>query len=161
MRSYHPLYLTTPRNYERGSIGRKQEPGRKQELELEREQEMEQEQELERERKQEQELGRELELEREQELELEREQELERELEREREQEPLKTYPMKPEIKKQWVQALRSGEYKQGRGQLKQGATFCCLGVLCDLAVQSGELGSLGARWLGSPSKRSPGRVFC
>jgi hypothetical protein len=37
------------------------------------------------------------------------------------------------EIKARWVQALRSGEYKQGQGYLSQGGRFCCLGVLCDL----------------------------
>jgi hypothetical protein len=41
---------------------------------------------------------------------------------------------MKPEIKQQWVDALRSGEYKQGYGMLHPDSnTFCCLGVLCDL----------------------------
>ena len=42
---------------------------------------------------------------------------------------------MNKEIKKLWLEALRSGEYKQGQGQLhniKEG-TFCCLGVLCDI----------------------------
>ena len=32
-----------------------------------------------------------------------------------------------------WVKALRSGEYKQTRGQLRQGDAYCCLGVACDL----------------------------
>lgn len=38
-----------------------------------------------------------------------------------------------------WVNALRSGEYKQGRNRLKtdflddRDSLFCCLGVLCDL----------------------------
>lgn len=46
---------------------------------------------------------------------------------------------MKPEIKKIWVEALNSGEYKQGQKMLCQEnedgtASFCCLGVLCDLA---------------------------
>lgn len=43
---------------------------------------------------------------------------------------------LKPEIKQQWVEALRSGEYKQGKGALrligKEQDSFCCLGVLCD-----------------------------
>ena len=34
---------------------------------------------------------------------------------------------------KKWVAALRSGEYKQGKGRLRQGDCFCCLGVACDL----------------------------
>ena len=29
-----------------------------------------------------------------------------------------------------WVDALRYGGYKQGKGALKQGDTYCCLGVL-------------------------------
>lgn len=45
---------------------------------------------------------------------------------------------MKPEIKAQWLTALRSGEYKQGTGALRNGNAFCCLGVLCDLAAKQG-----------------------
>ena len=40
---------------------------------------------------------------------------------------------MKPEIKAQWLSALRSGDYQQGQGYLRQGDQYCCLGVLCDL----------------------------
>lgn len=40
---------------------------------------------------------------------------------------------MKAEIKKLWVEALRSGEYKQTTGQLRDNNSFCCLGVLCNL----------------------------
>ena len=40
---------------------------------------------------------------------------------------------MDPKIKKQWVKALRSGKYRQGREVLKDNSRFCCLGVLCDL----------------------------
>ena len=32
-----------------------------------------------------------------------------------------------------WIAALRSGEYKQGRSYLRDGAEYCCLGVLCDV----------------------------
>jgi hypothetical protein len=49
---------------------------------------------------------------------------------------------VKTEIKKQWVEALRSGNYVQGKHRLHQDIEgdqeFCCLGVLCDLAVQAG-----------------------
>jgi len=35
---------------------------------------------------------------------------------------------------KEWVKALRSGEYKQGQSYLRsRDSKFCCLGVLCDL----------------------------
>lgn len=45
---------------------------------------------------------------------------------------------MNPAIKAQWVAALRSGEYQQGRNFLRTDEGFCCLGVLCDLAVKAG-----------------------
>jgi hypothetical protein len=41
------------------------------------------------------------------------------------------------EIKKLWVAALRSGEYKQAIGMLRRGDSFCCLGVLCNLHAQA------------------------
>jgi len=40
---------------------------------------------------------------------------------------------MKHEIKEKWVEALRSGEYSQTTGVLRDDIGFCCLGVLCDL----------------------------
>lgn len=44
---------------------------------------------------------------------------------------------MNKRIKRLWVAALRSGEYKQGHGQLRRRKdTFCCLGVLCNIHAQ-------------------------
>jgi hypothetical protein len=43
---------------------------------------------------------------------------------------------MKKEVAEKWVKALRSGDYKQGRGSLKGRGRYCCLGVLCDLSEQ-------------------------
>lgn len=44
---------------------------------------------------------------------------------------------MIPEIKAKWLEALRSGEYKQGRVRLRTGESkFCCLGVLTDLYIK-------------------------
>ena len=49
---------------------------------------------------------------------------------------------MNPEVKTKWLEALRSGNYKQGQNYLHRGNDeFCCLGVLCDLAVQEGVVG--------------------
>ena len=46
---------------------------------------------------------------------------------------------MNPEVKTKWLEALRSGKYKQGTGKLRStDDTFCCLGVLCDIAEQEG-----------------------
>jgi hypothetical protein len=37
-------------------------------------------------------------------------------------------------IKKKWLKALRSKEYKQGYSQLRtKDNRYCCLGVLCDI----------------------------
>lgn len=48
---------------------------------------------------------------------------------------------MKPEIKQQWVEALESGEYRQGNGVLQTADDrYCCLGVLSDLAVKAGVI---------------------
>lgn len=52
---------------------------------------------------------------------------------------------MKPEVAKIWVDALRSGEYTQGKQALKfTGADggecyHCCLGVLCELYDKHNE----------------------
>jgi hypothetical protein len=40
---------------------------------------------------------------------------------------------MNPQIKQKWVDALRSGDYKQTQHRLHNEYGFCCLGVLCDL----------------------------
>lgn len=47
---------------------------------------------------------------------------------------------MNPEIKARWVAALRSGEYPQGKHALRTAEGYCCLGVLCDLAVRAGVI---------------------
>jgi hypothetical protein len=48
---------------------------------------------------------------------------------------------MKKEIAEKWVQALRSGDYKQGSDVLHNTSnnTYCCLGVLCDIYQQEGN----------------------
>ncbi len=47
------------------------------------------------------------------------------------------------ELVKHWVEALRSGKYKQGRRALRnKDNEFCCLGVLCDISKQD-----LGIDW--------------
>ncbi len=42
---------------------------------------------------------------------------------------------MNQEVKNRWIEALRSGEYKQGMAKLRTiDDRFCCLGVLCDIS---------------------------
>lgn len=45
---------------------------------------------------------------------------------------------MKVNLKTAWVEALRSGEYNQGRGRLHSRGNYCCLGVLCEVAIKQG-----------------------
>lgn len=37
-------------------------------------------------------------------------------------------------FKEKWLAALRSGKYKQGERKLKEGDSYCCLGVACVVA---------------------------
>ena len=57
---------------------------------------------------------------------------------------------MDKRIKKLWVNALRSGEFKQGRGFLLKDGCYCALGVLSVLALIEGictyeEINGVGA----------------
>lgn len=56
---------------------------------------------------------------------------------------------MNQEIKSKWVAALRSGEYVQGKGRLRdtsrQEVCHCVLGVLVDLYVKEHD-----SSWVGS-----------
>jgi hypothetical protein len=42
---------------------------------------------------------------------------------------------MDAKIQDWWITALVSGDYDQGKGLLRKGNQFCCLGVLCDLYI--------------------------
>jgi hypothetical protein len=57
---------------------------------------------------------------------------------------------MNPQIKARWVAALRSGDYTQVEGRLnKNDEGFCCLGVLCEIAVEDGIVNKKLASELG------------
>jgi hypothetical protein len=45
------------------------------------------------------------------------------------------------ELVREWVAALRSGDYKQGRAYLRIGVFYCCLGVAADLLRKRGLVG--------------------
>ena len=38
------------------------------------------------------------------------------------------------EWRRKWIEALRSGKYRQTTGTLRDRDGFCCLGVLCDIS---------------------------
>ena len=76
---------------------------------------------------------------------------------------------MNPEIKTRWLEALLSGKYQQGAGYLRSqdaltetADSYCCLGVLCELAVEdgiieSGRDGGHSAFWYGDKPSEFPG----
>src|SRR5213592_5017987 len=41
-------------------------------------------------------------------------------------------------LAKAWVEALRSGEYQQTREVLSKRDAYCCMGVLCEVAIKLG-----------------------
>lgn len=46
------------------------------------------------------------------------------------------TLPRPDELVNEWINTLRSGQYKQGIGRLHFNDRFCCLGVLCDMVTK-------------------------
>lgn len=44
---------------------------------------------------------------------------------------------MNGDYKRLWIEALRSGEYKQGQRTLRRNGRYCCLGVLCEVAREA------------------------
>lgn len=45
-----------------------------------------------------------------------------------------------PTFKAEWIAALRSDEFPQGRKYLNRNNEYCCLGVRCELDVKAGLL---------------------
>lgn len=62
------------------------------------------------------------------------------------------------ELRKEWLEALRSEKYTQDKGQLRSKYGFCCFGVLCEVAVghdllkrtDNGYLEGTG-QWISNP----------
>jgi len=54
---------------------------------------------------------------------------------------------MDAQLKAKWVEALRSGEYKQTTEVFQRDGGFCCLGVLCDVAGKPALLDDEGGNW--------------
>ena len=65
---------------------------------------------------------------------------------------------MNPEIRAQWCAALRSGDYQQTKRALRHNDSYCCLGVLCDLAVKAGIIEDAKPMPMGIASD-APGRM--
>jgi hypothetical protein len=59
---------------------------------------------------------------------------------------------MDKRVKALWIDALRSGEYVQGVDYLRNMYNeYCCLGVLCDLAIKDG----VDVEWAGAREDRA------
>ena len=54
---------------------------------------------------------------------------------------------------KVWVEALRSGEYEKGKGALRTGDTFCCLGVACEVYRRKAKKGHWNGGWFAASKK--------
>ena len=52
---------------------------------------------------------------------------------------------MNREVGTKWVEALRSGKFAQGKSRLNSEGNLCCLGVLCELAVEAGVVEKIGS----------------
>lgn len=75
------------------------------------------------------------------------------------------------EVRTEWVRRLRSGDYEQTTARLKRyeddNVSYCCLGVLCELAVENGiikegdtEVRQLGeVAVFGSPTEASSAKL--
>jgi hypothetical protein len=55
---------------------------------------------------------------------------------------------MNPQVKEKWIEALRSGEYKQTTRYLRTKDGYCCLGVLMDLYLKE-----TGKEWVPTHDK--------
>ena len=53
--------------------------------------------------------------------------------------------------RKLWVEALRSGNYAQTRGSLKSANGFCCLGVACNVYLET-EAPAINDKWVADES---------
>lgn len=64
---------------------------------------------------------------------------------------------MEQEIADRWADALESGKYKQGKFLLNSPEGFCCLGVLCEIAVEDGVVEKIDPDGSGYTRYHAPG----
>ena len=61
---------------------------------------------------------------------------------------PALSLRMNRRVKKEWIEALRSGDYEQGKGRLCGDGGFCCLGVVADLEYDGYWLRDPPTTWM-------------
>lgn len=59
-------------------------------------------------------------------------------------QEPVNAAPTRATLRANWIAALRSGKYKQGKRKLRVEDRYCCLGVACEVLGIEGVKDSEG-----------------
>ena len=69
------------------------------------------------------------------------------------------------EFQLEWLKALRSGEYKQGKDYLCKDGQYCCLGVACEIAPKFGVVFDEiikrdGVVFFGDDHKEAPHKVY-
>lgn len=62
----------------------------------------------------------------------------------------MKNYTLPKEFGERFLTALRSGEYKQGKTQLRDETGYCCLGVAC---AMEGYDTFCNEQWIGGKSE--------
>ena len=68
---------------------------------------------------------------------------------------------MNREVKKKWLNALRSGDYPQGREFLQDSeGNYCCLGVLCETTGNASNRDMLQPFPINDPANELP-KPFC
>lgn len=65
---------------------------------------------------------------------------------------------MNPEVKALWVADLRSGLHAQTKGCLNRGDSFCCLGRLTDIYINS-PANDVGMKWEQADPIESSGKM--
>jgi hypothetical protein len=66
------------------------------------------------------------------------------------------TIEQQRENRKKWVEALRSGKYKQGFYDLRDVYdNFCCLGILCEIAGEEKYLDEDNNFWIYGPKEEN------
>ena len=53
-------------------------------------------------------------------------------------------YKLEKKFALKWMNALRSGDYKQGCSFLKSDGMYCCLGVACVITMPNAKLDNVG-----------------
>ena len=63
-------------------------------------------------------------------------------------------------LQRRWINALQSGVFPQGKGYLLRDGRYCCLGVACEMVLQSLRVGSAKHAQWGGCDKSPPDELI-